>query len=154
MRSLIEQFSAQCTSNPEALETIYSHNLEGARQPSASALMGTLRDILQGFGNTYIIVDALDECLEREKLLGLIEDIAGWKISTLHILATSRKEQDIEDCLSSIVSSQINIQSSLVNADIRIHVRDRLRKDRKLQKWSAHAQAEIEAALIANAHGM
>jgi hypothetical protein len=77
----------------------------------------------------YIIVDALDECSEREELLVLIEDIIDWKLTTLHTLATSRKEQDIEDCLSTLVSNEIDIQSTLVDADIRVHVRERLRND-------------------------
>ena len=102
----------------------------------------------------YIIVDALDECSERETLLSLIEEIVDWKLNTLHILATSRKERDIDDCLSSLVSNEINIQSTLVDADIRIHVHDKLRNDRKLKKWQASAQAEIEAALVGGAHGM
>jgi len=154
VRSLIEQFSNQSASTPDALENLYSRHQNGSRQPSADSLMSTLQDILQGFQQAYIVLDALDECSERDDLLSLIEEIVGWKLGTLHILATSRKEQEIEDCLSSLVSNQINIQSTVVDADIRIHVRDRLQKDRKLRKWSAEAQLEIEAALVDGAHGM
>jgi len=154
VRSLIEQFSAQCASAPEALENLYSRSQDGARQPTADALVATLRDIVCGFRHTYIAIDALDECSEREELLCLIEEIANWKIDTLHILATSRKEQDIEHCLSPIVSNQIDIQSTLVDADIRIYIRERLQSDRRLRKWSADAWLEIETALMDGAHGM
>jgi len=116
--------------------------------------VASLRDIVQTFQQTYIVIDALDECYEREELMILIEEIVDWKLETLHILATSRKEQDIADCLLSRVSNEINIQSTVVDADIRIHVHDKLQNDRKLRKWSADAQMEIETALVDGAHGM
>src|ERR1700727_936745 len=96
VRSLIEQFAGRGTGTPESLRTLFSQHRDGARQPTVKVLVEALREIVCGFQQTYIIVDALDECSEREKLLVLIEDIMGWKLSTLHILATSRKEQDIE----------------------------------------------------------
>jgi len=154
VRSLIEQLSDQSSGTPEALRTLYSQNQDGARQPTVKVLVETLRGIIRGFKQTYIIVDALDECSEREKLLVLIGDIIDWKIGTLHILATSRKEQDIEDYLSSLISDEINIQSTFVDADIQVHVRERLRNDRRLRKWSVDAQLEIETALVDGAHGM
>ena len=154
VRSLIKQFSVQCTGIPGPLEALYFQIQDGSRQTTVEALVSTLRDIMQTFQHTYIVLDALDECSEREDLLNLIEEIIDWKIETLHLLATSRKEQDIDDCLSSRVSNEINIQSSLVDADIRVHVRDQLRKDRKLKKWSPAAQSEIETALVDGAHGM
>ena len=116
--------------------------------------MAALRDIVQTFRHTYIVIDALDECSEREELLILIDEIIDWKLDTLHILATSRKEQDIDDCLSSRISDEIDIQSTLVDADIRIHVREKLQNDPRLKKWSADAQEEIETAVVDGAHGM
>ena len=52
----------------------------------------------------------------------------------LRILATSRRERDIKDELSSVVNHNINIQSTLVNTDIRIYIRDRMATDKKLKK--------------------
>jgi hypothetical protein len=43
------------------------------------------------FNETFIILDALDECKERQELLEVIEEIAGWKIGKLHVLTTSRR---------------------------------------------------------------
>jgi len=154
VRSLVDQLYTQCTNTPEVLENLYSRNRDGAWQPTTEALVAALRDIVYRFQHTYIVLDALDECSERGELLSLIEEIIDWKIETLHLLATSRKEQDIDDCLSSRVSNEIDIQSTLVDADIRVHVRDQLRKDRKLKKWPPDAQAEIETALVDAAHGM
>jgi hypothetical protein len=73
----------------------------------------------------------------------------------LHILATSRREKDIEEWLEPLVNDQekICIQSALVNDDIRTYVHEKLQTDRKL-KWSAKVQEEIEKSLMDGAHGM
>ncbi|KAH7378562.1 hypothetical protein BKA64DRAFT_648569 [Cadophora sp. MPI-SDFR-AT-0126] len=70
------------------------------------------------FRQAFIIIDALDECTEQEALLGLIEKVVGWKFENLHILVTSQPEGGIEDALKPLVTDQICIQSTLVNADM------------------------------------
>jgi hypothetical protein len=99
---------------------------------------------VQELREAYIIVDAFDECTEREGLLELIQEIVGWKISTLHILVTSRKEREIEDCLIPLSWRTVDLQEAVVAGDIKIHVRERLQIDPKLKKWPVRVQAEIE----------
>ena len=113
--------------------------------------MATLKD-------TYLILDALDECVERSELLINLERIMSWEDANLHILVTSRREQDIEDALTPLIEAkdQIGIQSALVNADIRVYIRDRLQIDRKLKRWKNNpkVQLEIEDELMKKACGM
>jgi osmotically-inducible protein OsmY len=92
--------------------------------------------------------------MEREELLELIETILAWKIENLHILATSRNEKDINDFLESLVTGQISIEGASVDADIRTHIREQLKKDSKLRKWPANIQTEIEETLMKGAAGM
>jgi hypothetical protein len=92
--------------------------------------------------------------MEREELLDLIETIFAWKIEKLHILATSRKEKDINDSLESLITGQIFIEGASVDADIRTHIREQLKKDQKLRKWPANIQTEIEETLMKGAAGM
>jgi hypothetical protein len=110
--------------------------------------------MLGNFQQTFIILDALDECKEREELLGLIGDFVNWNLETLHILATSRRARDIEETLEPLVTGQICIQNALVNADIHIHICERLQNDPKLRKWPTNVQMEIEKTLMDGAHGM
>jgi hypothetical protein len=110
--------------------------------------------MLKDFQQTFIILDALDECKEREELLGLLENFIDWEVESLHVLATSRRERDIEEALEPLVTGQVCIQSALVNADIYIHICERLQNDLKLRKWPANVQTEIEKTLMDGAHGM
>jgi hypothetical protein len=154
IRSMIAQLSMQSTNTPEALNTIHSRCQEGHQQPTIKDLTSTLKDMLGDFHETFIILDALDECTEREELLGLIKAIVDWELKKLHILATSRTENDIEEALVPLITGQICIQSAVFNADIQIHLRERLQSDPKLKKLPEEAQKEIEETLMDGAHGM
>jgi c-di-GMP-related signal transduction protein len=86
------------------------------------------------FGKIHIVIDALDECTARTDLLSLIEDLTTAGCS---LLATSRKEEDIESELERWLHQDniILIQQDAVNDDIRMYVRRRLRNDRGFERW-------------------
>lgn len=158
IRSLIVQLSSRSPSTPSELKNLYSHCLNGEEQPAFQSLMGTLHDMMKYFAKLYIVLDALDECLDREDLLECIEHFAEWDDIDLHMLVTSRRERDIERSLESIINPEgiIRIQSTLVDHDIRAYVRGRLQQDRGLKKWQKQSkvQQEIEDTLMAKADGM
>ena len=84
-------------------------------------LMKTLRELVQSFGDVFIILDALDECKERNNLMANVEDMAGWKLASLHMLVTSRKEKEIEESVSELLKDEhrMCIQSARNEGDIR-----------------------------------
>ena len=157
IRSLIVQLSKQSVT-PEAIYQLYSSCGDGREEPTIERLMQTLRDIIASFKQTYIIFDALDECTEWENLFELLERMGQWDLKTLHVLATSRKETEIEDCLGALVSNEnrICLQTALVNDDIRAYVHERLQSDTRLKKWRSkpEVQEEIEKFLVDKAGGM
>jgi hypothetical protein len=158
IRSLITQLSMQSISTPRALESLFSSCGNGKRQPVTDALLETLRQMVREFDEAFIILDALDECKERQELLEDIEKLAEWKTEKLHILTTSRKEKDIEELIEPLVNRQANIciQSALVNNDIHAYVHERLQTDRKLKRWQKKPEVrqEIERTLMDKADGM
>ena len=156
IRSLISQLSGCCISS--ALQDLYSSCLNGGRQPTFEVLLKTLRQMMTTLGDIYVVIDALDECTEREQLLTDLGEMASWEDVSLHMLATSRRETDIEESLNLLSDehNRISIQSALVNADIRTYTHDRLQNDRKLRRWLKHpmVQREIEDTLVEKAGGM
>lgn len=158
VRSLISQLSQQCVKIPTTLETLFSSCGSGQRQPSLDALLEVILSMTQEFPQSYIVLDALDECTDRAELMIILERMAGWKLNESHILVTSRKERDIEISLESIVDTQniICLQSELVDMDISTYVRQRLSDDKSLSKWQRDPDIrhEIETALMKGAHGM
>ena len=158
VRSLIIQLSSQCVNTSRILESLYSSCTNGARQPDYDSLLSTLHQMMGCLKETYLILDALDECGERQGLLKTVEELASWKDANVHLLMTSRKEKDIEDSIEPLLNGQgkICIQSVLVNEDIRTYVRGRLQTDRELKRWrkDIEAQREIENTLMEKADGM
>jgi NACHT domain len=157
VKSLVTQLSQQCIRVPSLLDSLFDSSNNGQRQPSVEGLLDALRQMSEGCPATYIILDALDECVNREELLRTIETIAGWQLQNLHITMTSRKERDIQSSLESLVETCniIPLERAVVDEDIRKYVRHRISADNKLQKWqNGETQTEIEVALMKGAHGV
>ncbi|KFZ24288.1 hypothetical protein V502_01228 [Pseudogymnoascus sp. VKM F-4520 (FW-2644)] len=158
VRSLISQLSEQCIRMPLALEALYSSCDKGNRQPSLDALMNVLQQMLLEFPQSYLILDALDECADRAELLSILEQIAGWQLEEMRVLVTSRKERDIESSLDEIVNREciICLQHQVVDKDIQTYVRQRLSNDKGLKKWQKDVKIrqEIEIALMEGSRGM
>jgi hypothetical protein len=154
LSALIERLSSKCTSIPDGLEKLFSAYADSRRSPSLDELKSTLKSIIGSFENVYIVFDALDECAHRPEFLKLLEEIHGWNLDPLHLLATSRREQDIEDTLSGLVSHHIFMDKDLVAGDIEVHVSRTLDNDTKFCRCSAEMKENIKATLMEGADGM
>ncbi|KAF8528725.1 hypothetical protein JB92DRAFT_749607 [Gautieria morchelliformis] len=154
VKSLIKQLSEKSAIAPNILRQLFSDSNEGRRHPTRQELMAALKDITGSFQHVYIVLDALDECPERDELLTLLRDIMDWGLGTLHLLAASRRESDIEDMLDSVTSHQVYLDESLVDDDIRVHVSKTLDLDIKFSRCSTEEKKIIESTLADGAHGM
>jgi hypothetical protein len=156
VRSLLCQLSQQCIKIPAGLDSLFSSCDGGQRQPSTDALVDALHLMIQDLPQTYIVLDALDECAQRADLMELLETMVGWKVPNLHLLVTSRRERDIESSLYDLVDVQnrICLQSAVVDKDIQRYVQQRLSDDKRLRKWDASMMGLIESALMNGAKGM
>jgi hypothetical protein len=154
IRSLLFQYALQVGDLFRDLERLYQKCSSGQQQPADDAIYSLLREAIARPEEKYIVLDALDECTDREGLLTFIQDLTTSKPRNLHILATSRREKDIEDELNPIANHKVNIQSAIVDEDIRLYIRDRMTTDTKLKKWPASVQNEITTALMEKAGGM
>jgi hypothetical protein len=158
VRPLVTQLSTQSKGMPQELESIFSPCMGGRRQPTADALLTTLRQMIQEFNEIFLVLDALDECAKRASHLRTIQAIVEWKLEKLHILVTSRGETDVEDLLDTLVNDQekICIQSAIVNDDICAYIHERLQTDLELKRWQKHPKVlkEIETTLMSKAGGM
>jgi hypothetical protein len=154
VKSLITQFSSQIKQLDVELEKLYSESHPS--NPQFESLVTTLRHLISCFTEVYVIVDALDECTEVEKLLRTVQTFSGWEIPGLHLLATSRPEKVIKDVLSQPEICNIPVDKEYKNEDIRVHVRAQLQVDLSLKRWSSNPEikSEIEACLVDKAHGM
>ena len=154
LRSLVTQIFGQSAGGSETVEALFSDCGEGQREPTLKGLIQALRQLSEPLEETYFVFDALDECVEIPAVISFLEEIHGWHNPNPHILITSRNEVAIEKGFRSLTTDQIQIQDFLVDADIRLLVRECLRSDPELSRWSESVKAEIEKTLYEGSKGM
>ncbi|KAI9847938.1 MAG: hypothetical protein M1837_001455 [Sclerophora amabilis] len=124
------------------------------------SLEGILSETLDAFKHVYLVLDALDECPKldgnRERVLKVIRRILGRCNEQVHILATSRREADIEKVMTPLLTectgSSICVQSA-VNEDIKLYTSSHL-ESWKFSSWPNNIKQEVESVLTAQADGM
>ncbi|KPI38988.1 Ankyrin-3 [Cyphellophora attinorum] len=153
VRSILHQVASRTAAGRQAMEAVYERCDNGQRQPSSTTIWELLQDILSAASSAYIVLDALDECTDLEALMDHLTSLARKQISGLRILATSRREKEIEEAISSIPHVDVGIHSAIVDVDINTYIEVRLNQDPKMQKWSGRKD-EISEHLMAKADGM
>ena len=139
---------------PKVLVNLYTCCGNGHKEPTLGDLQDTLGTILDGFSLTFIILDALDECTEREKLLNWIQTFIqeNDKNLGLHLIVTSRPEQEIEDKFKSF--DYLDLVKESENHDLVAYLDYQLQNDSDLQKWNSETQEQIKLKLMEQADGM
>jgi hypothetical protein len=151
IRSLIKQFSVQCASIPNALVQLYGG---GHQQPHIRLLNDVLLHLLDSFQEVYIIIDSLDECSERVKLLSWVAEITRWKVAKLHLLTTSRPERDIESCMQLLGASSVTVEGDSVASDIEKYIDWTLQEDDKWKFWDEPVLNQVKRKLMEDAGAM
>jgi Cdc6-like AAA superfamily ATPase len=150
LRWVINQLCRQSRYIPKEVRAMYD---EGD-QPSTPSLMIALSAVLHKLDHVYLVVDALDESLNRQNLLDIIAQIAtNDEFKKIRLMALSRKEIDIERALKDI-STDLSLSNSWVDKDIRLYIQNRLDNSRKLRRWPKALKDEIETTLVRGAKGM
>ena len=124
------------------------------QQPSDEQLQNVLCDILDRFLQAYIVIDALDECADREKTLRwankLISDTKH-KLTNLHIVVTSRQERDIDEIFAALDPCSIDVGEAYTK-DIVKYLK--LQTESKFMKYDGNMQAKIKTELEKHAEGL
>ncbi|KAL9609925.1 MAG: hypothetical protein Q9167_005343 [Letrouitia subvulpina] len=148
LKALILQLSTQLDGTRKDLTDLYQSYKPGIAPPEV--LLDYLQRMTKRFDQVYILLDALDESPRnredaRKHVLDTVEKIRTWSCNGLHLLVTSRDEQDIRLFLNPLNKEEVLLQNDKVNADIADYISRRLIEDRMLQKWSGHRDKVIEA---------
>ena len=150
IRSLISQFSDTRHGDiSEKLVDLYKRC--EVQQPSDEQLQNVLRDILDRFSEAYIVIDALDECTDREKTLNwlnkLISDTSR-RAANLHIVVTSRPETDIDEIFGALDPHFVDAGEANTKDIV-----EYLRFKSKFMKFDESTRAKIMVELEEHAKG-
>jgi hypothetical protein len=154
LRASLSQIQAQTRDIVEPIRSLYDRHHGGFQELSNADLLDSLRTAFEGTKNAYLIIDALDECDKRAELIEVLEEILGWGLDNIHILATSRKERDFEECFARTGAEQVQLEGDTVQGDIRQYIESRMLKERWAKKWPLDIQCEIVSAITEKAGDM
>ncbi|KAJ5362407.1 hypothetical protein N7541_003251 [Penicillium brevicompactum] len=148
-RSLIRQLSRSPLVS--SVKDLWKEHHQKGSQPDSKAILAVLNDIISSIsGQVYLVFDALDECpgnvslSQRESLLSLLTDLIEQHKDKVHILATSRPEQDISQQLREF--SMFDLESYLAE-DVKTFVTAATKRD-PLQFYSEEVKTLIFDALV------
>ena len=110
----------------------------------------------------YLIVDALDECLDtsgmpspREQVLDLVNELVEIQSPNLRLCVTSRPEIDIRRALEPLTSLRVSLhEQSGQRQDIVDYVTSVVRSDSKMGRWRDEDRNLVIETLSVMADGM
>lgn len=154
LRSVIRQLSTPKL--PKAVKTLYEENNYGSYIASESALQDTLKSLFQQESAFFIVIDALDECIEKQEVLEMVKLIREWGSRNTRIMITSRRERDIEDGFSELEPLQIAITANSIHHDLERYIENCISRNRRLRNWCRKPELDqrIRSTLLKGANGM
>ena len=108
----------------------------------------------RGHQQVIIAVDALDECLSKDRsdLLECLRDLS--EKDGISVFVTSRREQDIWEIFHDLPFISLTEQEESIKGDIQTYIATQLRKDKNLAKFPDKVKDEISETLLKKADGM
>jgi hypothetical protein len=141
-----------------ALQSLYDshHDSKTGKTtvPSEQGLIMTIGQIAKDFDHTYVLIDALDECLpidRKSHLLPMIDALQS-QTACLSLFVTSRREHDIQDTFGA--HPQIAADQPFLTDDIGIYIKAEMEKKPRLRKLPDPKKGEIFQKLVEKADGM
>lgn len=155
IRSLIKQLCRKADTIPDA----FKKAKQNADSPSTLANLNHFTTITSKFEKVFLIIDALDECLEddeRPRMLCFFAEALG-HISHIRVFVTSRRESDIVHKFEALGMPTIQLEAESVAADIEKYVTNevsRLRSEKELYIINEELAEKVVRTLTDRAEGM
>jgi hypothetical protein len=153
--ALLCQICIQLAKIPDCIETAFHEASSPSGQqlkPAVEQLQSMIVVALSYCRNPIIVVDGLDEALEREDLCELLVSLAGKQSSLVRIFVTSRPEPDIRRHFEGMTI--ISAQCKAADNDIDRYIMDRIVSNARFRKMSDGLRQHIYQALREGAQGM
>ena len=162
--SILWQLASQSNLCWDLLFLLYSEHDDGRQWPSDYTFSQCLKEmiLLTTRDTVHIIIDALDECLnnsgmptQREKVLGLVQNLVGLHLPNLHLCVTSRPEIDIQAILEPMTSLRVSLHDQNGQTkDIIDYISSVVYSNRMMQRWGEEDKKFVIRTLSERADGM
>jgi hypothetical protein len=162
--SLLTQLAAYSDSYRDKLPYVYERNDNGGYKPGTDEMITCLEEMLKLPDQVpiYIILDALDECSNTDKIpsarmrvLDLLKCLVNLRLSNLHVCVTSCLEHDIQTALETFRTISIQEQKGQ-REDINKYICDMVNanSDTLMGGWDIETKNMVVEVLSKKADGM
>ncbi|KAH7890100.1 hypothetical protein F5I97DRAFT_1965195 [Phlebopus sp. FC_14] len=153
LRSLLVQFLHSETMNwLPVFDDFVARKDRGAAPPTdVHMLVDLLKRALKLHKRPIIVIDALDECQDREKLLMALKELND---GHAQLFCVSRPEVDIKEAFSDLPSISLSVMEGPLLEDMRRHIEAELENRRNLKKLRVDQKGEVRQLLLEKAQGM
>lgn len=152
LSAILKQLVQAKPSAAKAATILYQRHSSQGTRPSLDEIFAALKTSMMSFWTVYIIVDALDECSNRDgtrsQFLAKLRDLQDE--FDLHLMVTSRANPDIVSQFTS--STTLEIRAS--RADVKQYVRGQIYRLPKCVQRDNKLQGEVEDKIVEAVDGM
>lgn len=158
VRSLIDQLYRKSAGARSVVDSLHATHEKSGEQPTYASLQKALCEMIAKCCDVWVILDGLDECETRENAA---DSVMLWvrelrhSLPNVHILVTSRPEEDIKSCFEAWANAEetVPLQSRLVADDISAYIR---KKVEQMDRWQTELEIQtlIATTLSEHADGM
>lgn len=148
-----------CRHSQPVLEFVenYSHRFRQTRTKcSLGNLCHVFKQSLAFLDKTYVVIDAIDECSERQDLVDQLKRLVDGQLP-LNLFLTSREVRDIIVPLESSLIKQCSLMPNNLSEDISTYISNRLDdhiRKKELRLRDPKLRNEIQDTLCSKANGM
>ena len=140
---LLKQIAQHKSAITADIRQLYDRYTQQNTRPKMQEITSLLTTEMKCFSRTFIVIDALDECPERDDTRGvLLAEILALS-GDARILITSRYSQKIEEKFKNVP----HIDILATDEDITRYVTSRIQKERSLARLVSSNQALMEEAI-------
>ena len=137
---------------PQSVLRLYEHHSSRGTKPSSDEILDTLQHVIGDFSNVYVVVDALDECLDaknkRVQLLPTILDLQR-KSEHLKLMLTSRFIPEIEE---EFEHARLEVRAS--DDDVKRFIQNQMPELPKCVRGNKELASAVEDEIVNAADGM
>jgi len=139
---------------PGEMRHLYrTESKQGIEQLSTKLFVDTLVSTLDSSHRTFLIVDALDECSQKDEVMKIILRLARLESARVSILVSSREEREIREAFKSDFQN-ISLDTSGHNADIVHHIATTIYDETHFRRLDSTMREEVYNVLRFQGKGM
>ena len=159
LRSIVKQLCLLVNYLPENIEKTLQNRYDKEERMDQASLLSIVQALVKNVDSMYLVIDALDECVEISLLSKLLIKVSNLKLNNVHILSTSRDLPEIRRSMGKIANICIPIGSSEkrytgIDEDIEVFVRQNLVEQYYLSLRTDKIKTQIIETLTFQANGM